>query len=231
MILSDTDEYAGEKDEISRDIDVDEINSSNHDVDDPGKETTEYDVIHPSTKSQGNKIFKTENEFYDSNTMKAAGADEKAQTSIDLQRSEIMRKGESHEKTVAHHTLNKMTNKKTVLTESKFMIAEIAETAMRTQTSERHVHWDVIEVWDSGISLHDACQNEQIETGIDVARYDLSALGANVSTTILQKTDPTVAWNDQKDSDATSIDALSDLEPDIFWDAQSNVEPDICWDA
>ena len=39
-ILSHTDEYAGEKDEISRDVDVDGINYSNHEVDDPGKETT-----------------------------------------------------------------------------------------------------------------------------------------------------------------------------------------------
>ena len=49
-ILSHTDGYAGEKGEISRDVDVDGINYSNHDVDDPGKETTEYDMMHPSTK-------------------------------------------------------------------------------------------------------------------------------------------------------------------------------------
>ena len=131
-----------------------------------------------------------------------------------------MREGESHGKAVAHHTLNKMTIKETILTESKFMIAEIAETTMGAQTSETHVHWDVIEVWDSEISPHDTCQNEQIETGIDVARCDLSASGATASTTILQETDPAVAWDDQEDSDATSIDAQSNLELDSFWDAQ-----------
>ena len=213
MILSHTDEYAGEKDKISGDIDVDEIKSSNHDVDDPGKETTEYDVIHPS---KGNEIFKTENEVYDSTTMRAAGADEKARTSIDLQRSEIMREKESHEKTVAHHTLNKMTNKETVLTESKFMIAEIAETVMEAQTSETHVHWDIIEVWDSGTYPHEADRDDQIETGVDGAWYDQSALGADASTVILQKIDPAGAWDNQKDSDTISIDAQTDMELDTF---------------
>ena len=123
-----TKSQGSDKDEINKDIDVDEIKPSNRDVDDPGKETIapEYDVIYPSNNSQGNKIFKTENEVYDSTTTRAAGADEKARTSIDFQRSEIMREKESHEKTVAHHTLNKMTNKETIRIESKFMIAEIA---------------------------------------------------------------------------------------------------------
>ena len=85
---------------------------------------------------------------------------------------------------------------------------------MGAQTSETHVRWDVIEVWDSEISPHDTCQNEQIETGIDVARCNLSASGATASTTILQETDPAVAWDDQEDSDATSIDAQSNLELD-----------------
>ena len=68
-----------------------------------------------------------------------------------------------------------------------------------------------------------------------MARYDQSALGANVSTAILQKTDPAVAWDDQKDSDTTSIDAQSDMELDPFWDAQSNPDSDMedetFWDA
>ena len=145
MILSHTEDQAGDKDEINKYIDVNEIKPSNHDVDDPRKGTKapEYDVIHPSNNSQGNKIFKTENEVYDSTTMKAAGADEKTSASIDFHRSEIMREKESHEKTVAHHTLNKMTNKETILIESKFLIAE---TVVGTQTSETHVHWDIIEV-------------------------------------------------------------------------------------
>ena len=92
--MSHTEEYAGDKDEINKDSDVDEIKPSNHDVDDPGKETIapEYDVIHP----RNNKSFKTENEVYDSTKTRAAGADEKARTSIDFQRSEIMREKESH---------------------------------------------------------------------------------------------------------------------------------------
>ena len=40
-----------------------------------------------------------------------------------------------------------------------------------------------------------------------------------------------MAWDDQEDSDATSIDARSDLELDIFWDAQSDMELDTFWDA
>ena len=84
IILSHTDGDAGEKDEINRDVDVDGINYSNHEVEDLGKETTEYDIIHPSTEPQGDEIFETENEVYGSTTMRAAGADEKARTSVDL---------------------------------------------------------------------------------------------------------------------------------------------------
>ena len=68
-----------------------------------------------------------------------------------------MREGESHGKAVAHHILNKMTIKETILTESKFMIAEIAETIVGTQTSETHVHWDIIEVWDANLPI--VCQS------------------------------------------------------------------------
>ena len=52
-----------------------------------------------------------------------------------------------------------------------------------------------------------------------------------MSTTILQETDPALAWDDQEDSDATSIDAQSNLELDSFWDAQSDVELNTFWDA
>ena len=171
-ILSHVEEQAGDMHKTDKSIDVDAIKTSNHDVDDPRKGTKapENNVIYPSNSLQGNKGYKTKNEVYDSTTNKAAGADEKAKTSTDSQRSEIVRRRESHEKTVAHHTLNKMTNKEIVITESKFMIAEIVETIVGTQTSETHVHWDIIEVWDSGIDPHEADQDDQIETGIDVAR-------------------------------------------------------------
>ena len=137
-------------------IDVDAIKPSNHDVDDPRKGTKapENNVIYPSNTLQGNKSYKTENEVYDSTTNKAAGADEKAKTSTDSQRSEIVRGRESHEETLAHHTPNKMINKETILIESKFMIAEIVETIEGTQISETHTHWDIIEVWDSRTYPH-----------------------------------------------------------------------------
>ena len=175
-------------------------------------------MIHSNIKPQEDETFETKNGVHGSTTMRTAGADEKTRSSIDLQRPEIMRKGESHEKAVAHHTLNK-TIKETIHTESKFMIAEIAETTMGAQTSKTCVHWDVIEVWDSGKSPHDTCQNEHIEIGIDVARRDLSAFGSTVSTAILQGTDRDLTRDDQRDADATNIDVQSNLELDSFWDA------------
>ena len=111
-------------------------------------------MIYPSNTLQGNKSYETENEVYDSTTNKAAGADEKAKTSTDSQRSEIMKGRESH--------------KETILMESKFMIAEIVETIEGTQTSETHVHWDIIEVWDSGTYPHEADRDDQTERGVDV---------------------------------------------------------------
>ena len=115
------------------------------------------------------------------------------------------------------------------------MIAEIAETTMGAQTSETHVHWDIIEVWDSGTYPHESDRDDQIETGVDVAWYDQSALGADANTVIPPKTNPTVVWDNQRDSDAIGIDAQTDVESDMFWDALSNpdtdMEDDVLWDA
>ena len=143
--------------ETDKSIDVDAIKTSNHDVDDPrkGAKALENNAIYSSNTLQGNKIYKTENDIYDSSTSKAAGAEEKEKISTDSQRSEIVRGRESHEETFAHHTPHKMTNKETILMESKFMVAEIVETIEGTQTGEMHTHWDIIEVWDSRTHPHD----------------------------------------------------------------------------
>ena len=189
--------------ETDKSIDADEIKTSNHDVDDPrkGAKAPENNMIYSSNTLQGNKSYKTENEVYDSTTNKAAGANEKAKTSTDSQRSEIVRGRESHEETFAHHTPNKMINKETILMESKFMIAEIVKTIEGTQTSETHAHWDIIEVWDITTYSHEVDRDGQIETGVDVAWDDQSILGIDANTVILSETDSTVVWDNQRDSE------------------------------
>ena len=81
-------------------------------VDDPRKEfnTLENNGICPSDESQGNVIYGIENRTYNSTASKAAGVEEKVNTSTDPQKSEIMR-GISREETVAYHTSQEIKKK------------------------------------------------------------------------------------------------------------------------
>ena len=165
---------------------------------------------------QGNKIYQNENEIYDSGTNKVAVAEEKANISTDSQRSEIMRGRELHGETFAHHTSHRVINEETILMESKFMMAEIVEANERTQISEVHTHWDIIEVWDTRTHPDDVELDDQIEIGIDVAWDTRSNLGMDTNTDIQTETESTIHCFYLSHSDSSLLLPFQNLFPQCF---------------
>ena len=54
--------------------------------------------------------------------------------------------------------------------QSKFVMAEIAETKEESMTGITYKHWDMIEVWETRTHINEAETNDQFEIGTNVIR-------------------------------------------------------------
>ena len=76
------------------------------------------------------------------------------------------------EEIFVQHKYHSFINTEAILLESKFVMAEISETEMKTPTNETYTHWDKIEVWDTQKYIDEVDVSDQIEIGTDVVGND-----------------------------------------------------------